>query len=638
LALLIGSPALTANNQMPALAVYGGLPGVEDMSISPDGKHIAAIARVKGERHVLITNDKQELLASAPVGDAKLRGLGWVGPRVLLVTTSATAPLGPGFTTSHLELWGVIRLSLDGAKPEMVFKRNGNMANAVWGSYGARNVGGKSLGYFGGVELKKSADGIGYIFDHGRPALFEVDLATMRTRKAANAPGEGTDREWLVDATGEVAATLDVRSGGAWKIEGAGGRTIASGTHPGGKVGLVAFGKDGTSLIYSEESNVDGVVRWFEVPLAGGTAQEVFADIGIDRLYVDPASGRILGYRPDDEAAKPVMFDPAHQKQVDLVFRAFPKLDLRLIEWSPDFGRFLVHASGNANPGTWYVVDMTSKRADPVGDDYPQISSEAVGPISTVAYRAGDGMELDGILTLPPGRPARGLPAIMLPHGGPHSRDRARFDWWAQAFASRGYAVFQPNFRGSTNRDDNFRRAGYGQWGRKMQTDVSDGLAELARQGIIDPRRVCIVGASYGGYAALAGVTLQKGIYRCAVSVAGVSDLADMFWTDYRESGGNRMLKRNLTESLGPPSTFAEVSPRKRAREADAPILLIHGRDDTVVPYKQSTAMADALKDAGKPVELVELREEDHWLSRGATRRQMLEAAVGFVARHNPAD
>jgi dipeptidyl aminopeptidase/acylaminoacyl peptidase len=150
-------------------------------------------------------------------------------------------------------------------------------------------------------------------------------------------------------------------------------------------------------------------------------------------------------------------------------------------------------------------------RANGVGVERLAIEPEQVGPISTVAYTAADGLELDGILTLPPGREAKDLPLVMLPHGGPHAYDEVAFDWWAQAFASRGYAVFQPNFRGSTNRDDAFVRAGYGEWGRKMQSDISDGLQALADKGIVDPKRACIVGASYGGYAALAGVTLQQG-------------------------------------------------------------------------------------------------------------------------------
>ena len=178
--------------------------------------------------------------------------------------------------------------------------------------------------------------------------------------------------------------------------------------------------------------------------------------------------------------------------------------------------------------------------------------------------------------------------------------------------------MFQPNFRGSTNRDDAFRRAGNGEWGAKMQTDLSDGLRALADKGIVDPKRACIVGASYGGYAALAGVTLQHGIYRCAVAVAGVSDLGDMYAEDYRESGEAKISKVRLIEQLGPKDRWADRSPRRHAAEADAPILLIHGKDDTVVPYSHTARMADALKDAHKPYEVVTLPGEDHWLSRAA--------------------
>jgi dipeptidyl aminopeptidase/acylaminoacyl peptidase len=131
-----------------------------------------------------------------------------------------------------------------------------------------------------------------------------------------------------------------------------------------------------------------------------------------------------------------------------------------------------------------------------------------------------------------------------MPHGGPEARDYPVFDWWAQAFASRGYVVLQPNFRGSTGYGAAFLRAGYGEWGRKMQSDISDGLAFLVDAGIADPGRACIVGASYGGYAALAGVTLQKGLYRCAVSVAGISDLQKMVATDVYESGGDATMAR----------------------------------------------------------------------------------------------
>jgi dipeptidyl aminopeptidase/acylaminoacyl peptidase len=210
------------------------------------------------------------------------------------------------------------------------------------------------------------------------------------------------------------------------------------------------------------------------------------------------------------------------------------------------------------------------------------------------------------------------------------------FDWIAQAFASRGYAVFQPNFRGSTGHGADFELAGHGEWGRKMQSDISDGLADLARQGIVDPQRVCIVGASYGGYAALAGVTLQQGLYRCAVAIAGISDVARMVATDVSESGFDPLLKRALGEEVGTGRDLDAISPLRFVNRVTVPVMLIHGKDDTVVSPDQSKAMANALRKAGKSVEYVTLPGEDHWLSRGATRQAMLEAAVGFVTRNNP--
>ncbi|MGC6330325.1 alpha/beta hydrolase family protein [Rhizorhabdus sp. FW153] len=623
----------------PALAVYGDLPGIEAMSISPSGTGIAIAGRVGDERKLVVLGAQREVLAAAPLNDTKLRDIRWAGEDMVMAITSAAEDLDPEYTVAKTEIFGAIIVSTEGKPPQLVFGRNPAIIHAIFGQRGIRRIGGDWLGYFGGIELKSSLNRGRFTFDHGRPALFAVDLKSNSPRRIARAASADHRADWLIDDKGEVAATLDIgHINRRWTIVNATGEAVATGTNPTGDVRLISFNRDGSGVIYASESEADGNTHWYEAPLSGGMIREVFADVSIDRSFVDPTNGRMLGYMANGPEAKPVLFDPAQQEIVAKVYRAFPGVKVRIVEWTPSFSHFLVETSGNGDSGTWYVVDVAQRRAELAGENYPLIRPEAVGAISSVAYRASDGLALDGILTLPPGREAKNLPVVMLPHGGPHARDDAVFDWQAQAFASRGYAVFQPNFRGSTNRDDAFRRAGYGQWGRKMQTDISDGLAELARRGIVDPKRACIVGGSYGGYAALAGVTLQKGLYRCAVAVAPVSDLADMYWTDYRESGRNPMLMSQLKESLGDPSGFAAVSPRRHARDADAPILLIHGKDDVVVPFSQSSAMADALKAAAKPYELVTLPSEDHWLSRATTRKQMLEAAVAFVQKNNPAD
>jgi dipeptidyl aminopeptidase/acylaminoacyl peptidase len=233
-----------------------------------------------------------------------------------------------------------------------------------------------------------------------------------------------------------------------------------------------------------------------------------------------------------------------------------------------------------------------------------------------------------------------------MPHGGPAARDYLEFDWWAQGMASRGYAVFQPQFRGSDGFGEAYLRAGYGEWGRKMQTDVSDGVKHLVDQGVVDPARVCIVGASYGGYAVLQGMSAQPDVYRCGVSVAGVADLPEMLKAEARDAGyqndSRNPVIRYWVRFMGADGrrdeVLAQLSPSRRAAAVQGPVLLIHGRDDTVVPLAQSQIMHRALTAAGKSSELLVLDGEDHWLSYGPTRLRTLEATVDFLLKHNPPD
>jgi dipeptidyl aminopeptidase/acylaminoacyl peptidase len=636
LSLLLSPPVHAADP--PPLSAYGALPEIEDMALSLSATRLAAITTIRGERQLMVMDRDLRALRTMALGDLKVRSLEWIGDERLLIQYSQTEDLGYGFTAEQHEFTRAVIVPVDPSEDvQIVFRGDRSVIGAVFGSYGQRRTARGWTGYFGGIELTGGTSGARA--PHFRPSLFAVDLAENRATRIAPAGGAGQNLDWLLGPDGTVAATFTIdSSGGRWNLR-SHDRRLAEGVSPGGDVGLVSLGAEGRTAIYYERNSEEDQTRWFEVALDGsGAPVEVFADEDIERAFIDRTTGRLLGVLHGGGEDAPDFVSQDHEAIVAKVYRAFGRLDVSLVDWTADFSHMLVRTSGNGDSGSWYLVDVANLRANAVGVERLVIGPEQVGPISAVAYTAADGLELDGILTLPPGREAKNLPLVMLPHGGPHAHDEVAFDWWAQAFASRGYAVFQPNFRGSTNRDGAFVRAGYGQWGRKMQSDISDGLAKLVEQGIVDPKRACIVGASYGGYAALAGVTLQQGLYRCAVAVAGVSDLSLMFNTDYRESGENRMLRRSLLEELGPRSGFEAASPRRFAAQADAPILLIHGREDTVVPYEQSAKMADALRDAGKPYRMVDLGEEDHWLSRSTTRLQMLEATMAFVQEHNPAD
>lgn len=362
----------------------------------------------------------------------------------------------------------------------------------------------------------------------------------------------------------------------------------------------------------------------------------------INGAVTDIYSSRIVGYGYADERYRVRWIDPRLEALEAAAAKLFEGSIMSLDSWSTDLNSALVYVEGPGDPGSWWVVRPASSEKIKVGDAYPAVPAEYVAEMRPYSYKARDGKTISGYLTLPPGRPATGLPLIIMPHGGPSARDVMGFDWWAQSLAARGYAVLQPNFRGSDGFGRDFEEAGHGQWGAAMQDDLSDGVLALTRSGIADPARVCIVGASYGGYAALAGATLTPELYRCVVAVAGVGDLPAMIAHSKLSKKQDSLATRYWSRIIGDPVADAErlraASPRYQADRVTAPILLIHGRDDTIVPISQSQDMLKALQAAGKTVVFVQLDGEDHHLRYGGTRTQMLEALFAFLAQHNPAD
>jgi dipeptidyl aminopeptidase/acylaminoacyl peptidase len=620
----------------PPVEAYGKLPSLEEVSLSPSGKRLAMIAVVGEERRILVGPAGGKVDFAAKVGAAKVRSVEWAGDDHLLVAISKTANLGLDFDVDKAELYRLLVFAVPSGKSFMLFDKQNDMAKILGGEFGSANIGEHWYGFFGGVTYVKTR-GNQFFLDHTYPDLYRVDLDSGDIKLWA--PGSETTHDWVVGPDGRVLArAIYEQDHKTWRVAtGAmGGKVLATGDYPFGGVGLSLGRTPDTVLVTrrTEERDIDEVI-----PLAGGPPAEVPDDDIIARHFHDRVSGLWIGYSTFGDQPAVKMFDTVADKRVAGARKAFPGETVRLASWSQDFNRMIVFTTGPGDPGTCWLVDIPSGGADPIGYEYPAITPEQVGPIKMIEWKAQDGLVIHGVLSLPPGREAKNLPIVVFPHGGPEARDYPVFDWWAQAFASRGYAVLQPNFRGSSDYGAAFRDAGFGQWGRKMQTDLSDGLADLARQGVVDPKRACIMGGSYGGYAALAGVTVQHGVYRCAVSVAGVSDPLGMIEYSKDEKAGDPNAGTRYWEKfMGGYAHIDEISPIKLAASADAPILLIHGKDDTIVPFSQSDAMNRALIAARKPVEFVVLPHEDHYLSREETRIQMLNAAVGFVEKYNPPD
>ena len=281
-------------------------------------------------------------------------------------------------------------------------------------------------------------------------------------------------------------------------------------------------------------------------------------------------------------------------------------------------GKVLVLSYSDRDPGRWMLLDTAKMTLRHIAQERLGLDSDDMRPMQTLTYKADDGLTIPAYLTLPDG-PAKPGPMVVYIHGGPVARDDWGWDFDVQALAAAGYAVFQPQFRGSAGFGRKFEQAGYRQWGRAMQDDVTAGVKAMIARGIADPQRICIYGASYGGYAALWGLVKTPELYRCGISLAGVTDIGERFtdWSDTNSSeAGREWMRFQVGDMDTMAADFDAVSPEKHAAQIRVPVLLAHGTDDRRVPIGHSKRMASALKAAHVSVETHWYDEEQHGLSR----------------------
>lgn len=605
--------ALPAAARLP-LEAFARLPVIQHVVLSPDGDRFAAVLN-RGDESVLVTRDVK---GGTPVVigtfDNRLHHLGavnWVGNERLMVRIYHLQAQGEEISGAASLLWSV---RFDNTDPVR-----------LWSDFSLLDV---------------LPDGRHVLAEYGSssPDVYRLDVRSGNSTLVQASRTEVED--WVVDQAHRV------RIGIRWarssvriverSAEDSDWRTLWDFKLLGGKeIWPLGFGRDPQQLYVRAEH--EGRLAVYRVDLSDPALtlhlQLSDPDRDIDgSLLVSPSTGDVFGVRDASLGDSGLyVWDPELKAMLARVDRALPERANRLLQFSADGKRYLMYSSGNGIPGQFFIGNRQTREVALLAETYPDLDPAQLARKEAISIRARDGLELGIYLTRPRDASAgKPLPTVVLPHGGPDSSDDADFDQWALFLADRGYAVVQVNFRGSWGLGSAFRAAGFGQRGKAMQDDLTDAVHWLVAKDIVDADRICIVGGSYGGYAALMGAALTPDLYRCAVSFAGVSDQAAMSRRAHRRGRG--FLNDVLVGSpyIGGPDLKA-ISPRYLARQIQAPVLLIHGTADGIVPVQQSEWMADALRSAGKPVRFVRQAFGDHTLSHQPYRIQFFQELESFL-------
>lgn len=325
------------------------------------------------------------------------------------------------------------------------------------------------------------------------------------------------------------------------------------------------------------------------------------------------------------------------QADYEFLKKKFPGKEIGMGAGTTDETLMLVSVSSDTEPGERYLFDRKTRKVTFQYRAYESLKREYLAPMKAIRYPSSDGLEIPAYLTLPKGVPAKNLPVILFPHGGPWARDGWGYNSFAQFLANRGYAVLAPNFRGSTGYGKKFLNAGNKEWGQKMQDDITWGAKYLIAQGIVDPKRVGIMGGSYGGYATLAGLAFTPDVYACGVSIVGPSNLITLidsippYWEPIRKI---------FYERMGDPATpegkalLERQSPLNSAAKIKAPLLVIQGANDPRVKKAESDQIVIALRERGFPVEYLVAPDEGHGFSRPVNNMAAYSQAEKFLAKH----
>lgn len=640
-------PALASPSVLPAaLADFFAPAETRGAALSPAGTRIALLkqtlnrSRIASRIDVIDASQPQQVLTRIGLGGLELESVAWAGEGRLLVRAAAHfdahGQVLPGATTrdkaAAMSVKRIISVAADGSGSKVLFegdqgvlRRNSDLSAVI------------------GFLRDDPGHVLMSAWDSGQVlSAYKVDVTTGQAELVEKG-GWRTTAFWADHGTpvlrwdsmrGGVISTIFARPPGAleWKPvwtarnDQAPDFYIVGGTDRPGVI-TVAARLPGEDTVSVRELDLHGMA--FGKPFAVRAGRDAVEGLVDDQgLYL---GSRYIEDRTDYDFADK-SFEP-HFRALEGFFQG--ECNVRLLGADRSRTRYLAFVRGPREPGAFYAYDRTARRADNLGQANAALSRDRLAPMRALKVPTRDGAQITAYLTAPIGE--KPGPLIVMPHGGPETRDTWDFDRRVQILAAQGWWVLQPNFRGSGGCGLAFARAGWRSWGERMQADVEDAVEFAVKTNRLDASRVGIVGASYGGYAALMGTVRRPDLYKASIAICGLSDLIEML--DYERANDDtpdREDYRFWVQRIGDPAAdkalLEKASPRLRAHEIEAPVLLVHGSADPIVPVQQSRGMAQALKAAGKRHELLEIAQAGHVDWSAAKEEELMARYVAFLS------
>lgn len=624
LGILLSTPVAAA----PPAEAFGALPDVYDAAISPDGKQIAMIMNFRGEYgvRVLTLGAEDEELRAILLGEGvKPSWVKWANEGRVLVGLWQSEKYRSTPITMHF-IYTLDTSSMSGKilvqSDEILRQDNSDVIDF----------------------LEDDPDHILMAFSDENQALNDVHMVNVNTGRyrMIQRSRSGVQR-WYTDRRGELRAGqgLSDRRGTEehWNLiirDADRDEWSEADDFPGldADVALFGFTDDPDELVIgSREGRATLGLYVYDLGEKQITRQLFHHDTYDASGLVVSTDGDVIGASFVADTPETQLFEE-YDTALQRMRARFGDYTVDFVDQSGD-GRLVLFKVSNAyDPGALAIVDAATSKVTMLAPYRRELPSSEMGLVSPIRYKARDGFEIPAYITLPPSVTSpsdiNDLPFIVLPHGGPYARTAKRFDYFAQFFATRGFAVLQMNFRGSAGYGKSFEDAGRESW-TTMQDDVEDGARWLIEQGLADPDRICIAGWSYGGYAALIGAINNPDLYACAISMAGVTDLKDMI-SDIRKYRFGAIAANNFVlRGFESKAEIAENSPVKRAGELSVPLFLAHGEADQRVHFDQFKRMQSALKKSPAEVTYMSFADEDHFLSSQENRQAFFQGLDRFL-------